>query len=155
MHSCRTTSLKKKPIILIGILAVLMSAYFVEPALRRVPVDAMVAVPPATSLTVRVFEEGPDPVATLQVDSASPSLTAIRAIIQDGQPEWNWFGRKLKLDDPSFCIDMVAEGRRVRISGTGHVCITHADGRKQYVRTPRSKRMYDRLATVVREASAP
>ena len=79
-----------------------MSAYFVEPALRRVPVDAMVAVPPATSLTVRVFEEGPDPVATLQVDSASPSLTAIRAIIQDGQPEWNWFGRKLKLDDPSF-----------------------------------------------------
>lgn len=142
-------SVRRRLIALSVLIVLVASAAMIASWLRSVPVGALITDPDGIDL--RLFEEdGLSPSAALRVASGNVAIARVQAILEAGQPTWRWFGYRPDLEDDSYRFEIVTSTCTTRISVSGMMHMTYADGRHRKAVSPRSEHLYDDLAAIVK-----
>lgn len=130
-------------------LAGLLAVWLGLSSLRAVQVDEL--LPNDGDVVLVLYEQDAMvPLNQLRLAVNDQTRQAVRSALEDARPRWN--GRRRDLSKDSFCVELVSTASTARISVSGQILITFADGEKRFAATPRSARLYDHLADIIHSA---
>ena len=140
---------------LIALAVVLMLgalSWLIVSILQSVPVDSLFADPDGKGIEIRIIENS-QTVGSLRVNKDSDLLTEVKRMIEHANPTWRWQGYRPDVSKDSFRIDIMTSVCTTHIDSSGMMQVQDLEGRDRRAHTPRSHRLYDRIADVVRIAN--